>query len=137
MGSPNSGPFSFISGSAKLYSEALEHSADESKIIKKQSFASKEDALKEFGNLKREIRSAFKSFVKKTSSKYINYSIKEYENGLVVMSATKPGDVPNSYAVYNKICYKDGTIRSMYKDTFDNRGNKVHRHIKYPKKEEK
>ena len=47
----------------------------------------------------------------------------------------QPGNVPGSYAEYVKILYKDGTIRAVFKDTVDNNGNKVHRHIKWPTKE--
>ena len=136
MGSPNNGPFSYVYGSTQLYTEALELKLDSNEIVSEFNFLNKEEAIKGLNKVRRELRIRFKRFIRKTGSKYNNFFIKEYKNGLVAIGATKPGNVPKSYAVYTQICYKDGTIRAAFKDTVDNKGNRVHRHVKYPIKEE-
>lgn len=91
--------------------------------------------MKSINKMDSTIRKEAKLFAKRTGSSYTNFRYEIYENGLHVLRATKPGDVPGSYAEYVKFLYKDGTIRAVFKDTVDNKGNKVHRHIKWPTKE--
>ena len=135
MGSPNNGPFSYISGSLQLYAEALNYHADSSLLIKSEVNSSKSDFVESINKMDSPIKKEAKLFAKRTGSSYTNFRYEIYENGLHVLRATKPGDVPGSYAEYIKFLYKDGTIRAVFKDTVDNKGNKVHRHIKWPTKE--
>ena len=64
------------------------------------------------------------------SSLDVDIVVTEHDNGLIVLAYKKPGKVPGSYAIYYKIIFKDGTIRSVFKDTYDNHGKFVHRKIK-------
>lgn len=135
MGSPNNGPFSYVSGSLQLYAEALNYHRDLSKIISSESHSNKNIFIKNINKIPVTTRNEVKKFIKRTSSKYKDFKYEIYSNGLHVISAINPGKVLNSYAIYTKILYKDGTIRASFKDTVDNTGRNIHRHIKYPMKE--
>lgn len=135
MGSPNSGPFSYISGSLQLYTEALNFASGSSKLVRSDHANSKSDFYSVINKMEPSIKSQALRFMKKTSSSYKNFKYDIYENGLHTISAIKPGNVPGSYAEYVKIMYEDGTIRAMYKDTYVSEGTRLHRHIKWPMKE--
>ena len=135
MGSPNNGPFNYISGSLQLYTEALNYYANESNIVYSEHHSSKSQFVKSIMDMPSTIQYEAKKFQKRTGSSYTNFVYEIHENGLHVFRAIKPGDVPGSYAEYVKFLYKDGTIRAVYKDTTDNKGQNIHRHIKWPIKE--
>lgn len=135
MGAPNNGPFNYVSGSLQLYTEALNYHANESAITHSENHSSKNSFSESIKNMPSTIQYEAKRFAKRTGSSYTNFNYEIHENGLHILRATKPGDVPGSYAEYVKYLYKDGTIRAVYKDTTDNKGQKVHRHIKWPIKE--
>ncbi len=135
MGAPNDGPFSYVSGSLELYAEALNYHMNDSSTVFLETFKSKNDFCKAIEKIPSTIQNEARKFAKRTSSAYEKFQYRVHKNGLHVFMATKPGYVPNSYAEYVKIVYKDGTIRAFYKDTIDNKGRKVHRHIKWPAKE--
>jgi len=135
MGSPNNGPFSYVSGSLQLYTEALNYHIDSSPVIENNIFNSKDDFNEAITNMPSTIKFEARKFVKRTSSSYLGFTLRIHQNGLYVLQSTKPGDVPGSYAQYVKILYEDGTIRAVYKDTIDNKGKNIHRHIKWPAKE--
>lgn len=135
MGAPNNGPFSYISGSLQLYTEALNFKSNNSELKTHSTFINRSDFINSISKMDSTIQYQAKSFAKRTTSSYKDFRYEVYSNGLHVFKATKPGNVPGSYAEYVKILYKDGTIRAVYKDTIDNHGHNVHRHIKWPAKE--
>lgn len=135
MGSQNKGPFEYVSGSLQLYAEALNYHTGESSSVHLEVHKTKSDFSNSISKMPSTIQYEAKKFEKRTSSSYTNFRYEIYENGLHVLKATKPGDVPGSYAEYVKFIYKDGTIRAVYKDTIDNKGKNIHRHVKWPMKE--
>ena len=135
MGSPNNGPFHYMTGSTQNYTTQLDEIAKSSPITTTRSYNTRNEFIDSINNLDGTIQPQAKSFAKRTGSAYQNFNYTEHENGLRVLKATKPGNVPGSRAEYIKVLFKDGTIRAVYKDTYDNKGNYVGRHVKWPKEE--
>lgn len=135
MGAPNNGPFSYVSGSLQLFIEALNFHSNNSEIQSQVTFKNRSDFINSISKMDSTIQFQAKRFAKRTTSSYKDFKYEIYSNGLHILKATKPGNVPGSYAEYVKILFKDGTIRAVYKDTTDNHGHSVHRHIKWPAKE--
>lgn len=87
----------------------------------------KVSALGEIESLPKNIQYSFKKYVKDTTtSKYTDYKIKQIRGGYIFQSR-KPGNVPGSYAIYYKEVDENGITIKVYKDTYDNKGNFVHR----------
>ncbi|WP_229390883.1 DUF2341 domain-containing protein [Methanosarcina sp. DH2] len=61
---------------------------------------------------------------------YTNFIIKSGGDGSYLVTATKPGNVPGSYAVYYKEISSEGITTKVWKETFDPKGNLVHNKIK-------
>jgi len=72
------------------------------------------------------IQSGAKSFFKGSSNKYSDYSVCSTQDGGYLLSMTKPGNVPGSYAVYYRVMDSQGTTLRVYKETYDPNGNLVH-----------
>ena len=87
----------------------------------------KSTALSKIKILPKNIQSSYTKFVKDTTtSKYTDYKIIHSGNGYIYQSK-KPGNVPGSYAIYYKEVDSNGKTIRVYKDTYDNKGNLVHR----------
>ena len=132
MGSPNKTNYNYEKGNIEQYVENLEKAINTQAIVHEDNYSSKNDFKLNIGKYDLKIQDSIKKYVHRTSKTYTDFKIIQYDNGLIKISSKKPGNVPNSYAIYNQILYKDGIIRTKYKDTYDNNGNFVHRHIKWP-----
>lgn len=94
------------------------------------SAGNKISALSKTKNLPKRIQSSYEKYVKNsTTNKYIDYKITKNGSGYIYQSK-KPGNVPGSYAIYYKEVDESGKTIKVYKDTYDNKGNLVHRKIK-------
>ena len=87
----------------------------------------KSAALKNVNQLPQNIRKSTKSFFKGSSNNYNNYSIVKNQNGTYTVTMENPGRVPGSKAIYYKIIDSNGKTIRVYKETFDPKGNLVHR----------
>lgn len=130
MGSQNKGPFEYVIGPEELYIEALEYNISSSPVLTSVSFKNKNEFKNKISSFNVKIQNQLKRTLKKMSNSNTDITITEHENGLIVIRYKKPGNVPGSYAIYYKIIFKDGSIRSVFKDTYDNHGKFVHRKIK-------
>ena len=91
------------------------------------SAESKSSALNKTKSLPNKIQSSYTKYVKDTTtSKYTDYKITKNGSGYIYQSK-KPGNVPGSYAIYYKEVDASGKTIKVYKDTYDNKGNLVHR----------
>lgn len=91
------------------------------------SGSKKSTALGEVKHLPANIQKSVKSFFKGSSNNYNKYSVSKNENGTYTVKMENPGRVPGSKAVYYKIIDSDGKTIRVYKETFDPKGNLVHR----------
>lgn len=130
MGSQNKGPFEYFKNPEDLYLEALEYEISTSPVVNSTSFKNKKEFKENINSFDIKIQNQLKRTAKRMSSLDVDIVVTEHDNGLIVLSYKKPGKVPGSYAIYYKIIFKDGTIRSVFKDTYDNHGKFVHRKIK-------
>lgn len=87
----------------------------------------KSSALGRVSKLPSNIQKGVKSFFKGSSNNYNKYSVTENKNGTFTVKMENPGRVPGSKAVYTKIIDSSGKTIKVYKDTFDPKGNLVHR----------
>ena len=87
---------------------------------------SKGDALKALKELPDDIAANVKRFIKKSGSKFTEYTVEILEDGSYQVKMLKPGDV-SGYAEYYKVIDTSGTTIRTFKDTFDNLGDFVHR----------
>ncbi len=87
----------------------------------------KNSALKSINKLPKEIQKGTKSFFKGSSNNYNNYSVNKNSDGTYTVKMENPGRVPGSKAVYYKIIDSNGNTIRVYKETFDPKGNLVHR----------
>lgn len=91
------------------------------------SASNKLAALEKRDVLPKKIQSSYIKFVKDTTtSKYSDYKVTKNDAGYIYQSK-KPGNVPGSYAIYYKEVDANGKTIKVYKDTYDNKGNFVHR----------
>lgn len=91
------------------------------------SAENKSSALKKSCFLPKKIQSSYINYVKgTTTSKYIDYRVTKSNSGYIYQSK-KMGIVPGSYAIYYKEVDVCGKTIKVYKDTYDNKGNLVHR----------
>ncbi|MBR6692655.1 MAG: hypothetical protein IKL61_01750 [Clostridia bacterium] len=89
--------------------------------------SSKTSALYKIKTLPKNLQTSYTKYVKDTTtSKYIDYKITKIGEGYVYQSK-KPGNVPGSYAIYYKEVDSNGKTVRVYKDTYDNKGNLIHR----------
>ncbi len=130
MGSQNKGPFEYFKNPEDLYLEALEYEISTSPVVNSTSFKNKKEFKENINSFDIKIQNQLKRTAKRMSSLDVDIVVTEHDNGLIVLAYKKPGKVPGSYAIYYKIIFKDGTIRSVFKDTYDNHGKFVHRKIK-------
>lgn len=79
-------------------------------------------------NASKRIKSYFKHTVK---NNYKDLKVARTKNGNYVVASYNLGKVPGSYAVYVKIINPRGDTISVYKDTYDNKGNFIHRKFKF------
>lgn len=87
----------------------------------------KSSVLNNIKILPKKIQSSYTKYVKDTTTnKYVEYKITKNENGYIYQSK-KPGKVPGAYAIYYKEVDSNGKTIRVYKDTYDNKGNFVHR----------
>ena len=84
-------------------------------------------ALKSISNLPEPIQKSAKSFFKRSSNKYNKYSVTKNKDGTYTLKMEKPGIVPDSKAIYYKIIDELGNLIKIFKDTFDPKGNLIHR----------
>lgn len=90
----------------------------------------KVEALRAVNGLPKKIQTSFTKYVKDTTtSKYTDYKVNKTLDGYIYQSK-KYGNVPGSYAIYYKKVDESGKTLKVYKDTYDNNGNFVHRKIK-------
>jgi RHS repeat-associated protein len=61
---------------------------------------------------------------------YTDFTIKSVNDRSYLVTATKPGNVPGSYAIYYKEISSEGVTTKVWKETFDPKGNLVHNKIK-------
>ncbi len=87
----------------------------------------KTTALREVENLPPSIQRSAKSFYKRGSNHYNNFSLTKNGDNTYTMIMEKPGNVHGSKAVYYKIVDNDGNLIKVYKDTFDPYGKLIHR----------
>jgi|GEM_PF-2437212 len=92
--------------------------------------SNKSSALQNLNNLPSSIQPKVKSFFKRASSRYTDFSVTRLSNGNFAMQMTKPGNVPGSFAVYHKVITPKGNVVSIFKDTFGPSGNFIHRKYK-------
>lgn len=91
---------------------------------------SKSFALDKSKTLPEKIQLSYIKYVKDTTtSKYIDYKVTKIGERYIYQSK-KPGNVPGSYAIYYKEVDANGKTIKVYKDTYDHKGNFVHRKIK-------
>jgi hypothetical protein len=88
--------------------------------------SAKSDALKLVDDLPEAIQANTKRYFQKTSNKYTNYSVEKLSNGTYKLSMTKPGNVPGSYAVYEKTVDSAGVTINMTKTTVAPDGSIIH-----------
>ncbi len=93
-------------------------------VLLKES--SKAKALKAVSKLPNNIKNSVKSFFKGGSNKYSNFSV-EFVDNKYIAKMVKPGNVPRSRAEYIKEIDKTGKTINVYKDTYDSKGNLIHR----------
>ncbi len=91
------------------------------------SAKNKVSALNKIKSLPKNIQYSYTKYVKNTTTnKYTDYKITRKKGGYIFQSR-KPGNVPGSYAIYYKEVDAKGATIKVYKDTYDNKGNFVHR----------
>jgi hypothetical protein len=61
---------------------------------------------------------------------YTDFAIKLQDSGSYLVTATKPGDVPGSYAIYYKEISSEGVTTRLWKESYDPQGNLIHNKIK-------
>ncbi|WP_430885852.1 S8 family serine peptidase [Fusibacter sp. JL216-2] len=93
------------------------------------SAGSKSDAITALADLPDDVASNFKRFIRKSGSGYTEYTVDVLENGNYQMKMLKPGN-HSGYAEYYKIIDSSGKTVNVYKDTFTNAGNFIHRKYK-------
>ena len=86
----------------------------------------KQEAKNAVSTLPSNIQKSVKDFFNGGSNKYTDFSVTQSQNGNYLISMTKPGNVPGSYAVYNKIISSDGVTLDVYKITYAPDGSIVH-----------
>jgi hypothetical protein len=82
-------------------------------------------ALQSINELPIELQASVKSFYKRSSNAYKNFSVEKLPNGNYLAQMTKPGNVPGSKAIYYKEIKPDGSS-FVSKRTFDPNGNLIH-----------
>jgi hypothetical protein len=87
---------------------------------------SKADALNSVDDLPPNIQSGVKSFFKRGSNSYVDFSVEQTENGNYIARMTKPKNVPGSKAIYYKTIDYNGNTVKVYKETYDSTGNLIH-----------
>ena len=87
----------------------------------------KQEAREKTQTLPGFLQANWKRFVKNTSSKYLDFRVERARHGGFMFRATKPGNVPGSRAVYFKTLDAFGETTDVFKITYDNHGNFVHK----------
>jgi hypothetical protein len=87
----------------------------------------KSEAKKEISRLPEMLQPKWKKFVDGTSNKYNFYLVAHDGQGGYVFKSVKPGNFPGSRAEYYKELDGFGKTTAVYKITYDNHGNFVHR----------
>ena len=87
----------------------------------------KNTALNNVAKLPVSIQKSVKSFFKRSSNNYNNYSVNKNEDDSYTVKMENPGRVPGSKAIYYKIIDNNGKTVRVYKETYDPSGKLVHR----------
>jgi hypothetical protein len=85
----------------------------------------KKSALEVILSLPKKIQANIKIFFRRGSKGYNYFSVKNIEIGYLV-TMIKPGKVPGSNAIYQKIINKKGETIVAFKETYDYNGDLIH-----------
>ena len=94
----------------------------------------KSDAMQAVKTLPATQQKAAKRFVKRSSSRYSDFSAKQLPNENVLLKSENPGRVTGSKAVYYKEVGPDGKTVRVYKETYVPDGKLIHTKEKKVKK---
>ena len=73
-----------------------------------------------------DVQKSAKSFFEGGSNSYNDFRVIKTSDGNYIATMSKPGNVPESYAVYTKLMDSNGNTIVVYKTTYDPQGNIVH-----------